>query len=62
MADYPFAALDPECLQVAFDDVRRIMPAGTDPVLLLRSNPDMVLSLVKGKQLIVYDPPTGVHE
>lgn len=35
-------------------DAKRIMP-GCDVVQLLRSNPDMVLSLVKGKNLLPYD-------
>jgi len=37
-------------------DTKRLMPT-LDVAAMLRSNPDMVLSMMKGKHLIVYDPP-----
>ncbi|KAG2492574.1 hypothetical protein HYH03_009235 [Edaphochlamys debaryana] len=46
--------LDVECFEMALEDARRIMP-GMDVNAMLRSNPDMILSLVKGKNMIPYD-------
>ncbi|EFJ50641.1 hypothetical protein VOLCADRAFT_120611 [Volvox carteri f. nagariensis] len=46
--------LDVECFEMALEDARRILP-GTDVTAMLRSNPDIILSLVKGKNLIPYD-------
>ncbi|KXZ47268.1 hypothetical protein GPECTOR_36g120 [Gonium pectorale] len=46
--------LDVECFEMALEDARRIMP-GMDVTAMLRSNPDVILSLVKGKNLIPYD-------
>jgi uncharacterized protein YlzI (FlbEa/FlbD family) len=46
--------LDVADFEAALLDARRLLP-GTDAVALLRSNPDMVLSLIKGKNLIPYD-------
>lgn len=39
---------------MALEDARRIMP-GVDVAAMLRSNPDTILSLFKGKNLIPYD-------
>ncbi|GIL83712.1 hypothetical protein Vretimale_10507 [Volvox reticuliferus] len=50
---YPLV-LDVECFEMALEDAQRIMP-GMDVTAMLRSNPDMILSLVKGKNLIPYD-------
>ncbi|GIL52045.1 hypothetical protein Vafri_8009 [Volvox africanus] len=50
---YPLV-LDVECFEMALEDAQRIMP-GMDVPAMLRSNPDMILSLVKGKNLIPYD-------
>ncbi|GLC45449.1 hypothetical protein PLESTB_000617100 [Pleodorina starrii] len=46
--------LDVECFEMALEDARRIMP-GIDVTAMLRANPDMILSLVKGKNMIPYD-------
>jgi hypothetical protein len=46
--------LDVADFEVALQDAERLMP-GTDVLRLLRSSPDMVLSLIKGKNLIPYD-------
>lgn len=48
--------LCPACVLccAALQDAKRIMP-GIDVAQMLRSNPDMVLSLQKGKNLIPYD-------
>lgn len=50
---YPLV-LDIDNFEMALEDARRIMP-GSDIVQLLRSNPELVLSLVKGKNLLPYD-------
>jgi hypothetical protein len=41
-------------LLLLLQDAARIMP-GIDVTSMLRSNPDMILSLQKGKNLIPYD-------
>jgi hypothetical protein len=41
-------------LLLVLQDAKRIMP-GIDITQMLRSNPDMILSLQKGKNLIPYD-------
>lgn len=46
--------LDVRSLQVALDDARRIMP-GQDVIAMMGANPDLILSLVKGKNLVPYD-------
>lgn len=46
--------LDVECFEMALEDARRIMP-GIDVTQMLRANPDVILSLVKGKNMIPYD-------
>ena len=46
--------LDIDDFERALEDAARIMP-NIDVAKMLRSNPDMVLSLQKGKNLIVYD-------
>ncbi|KAG2446366.1 hypothetical protein HXX76_000952 [Chlamydomonas incerta] len=46
--------LDVECFEMALEDARRIMP-GINVTSMLRNNPDVILSLVKGKNLIPYD-------
>jgi hypothetical protein len=46
--------LDAGDFEAALQDARRLMP-GADVEALLRSNPDLVLSLIKGKNLIPYD-------
>jgi hypothetical protein len=40
------------CMHV--QDSKTLLP-GMDPVQMLRTNPDMVLSLVKGKHMVPYD-------
>jgi hypothetical protein len=42
------------CALLLLQDAARIMP-GIDVTSMLRSNPDMILSLQKGKNLIPYD-------
>jgi hypothetical protein len=39
---------------VVLQDSKTLLP-GMDPVQMLRTNPDMVLSLVKGKHMVPYD-------
>ncbi|WIA10616.1 hypothetical protein OEZ85_010798 [Tetradesmus obliquus] len=46
--------LDVDDFELALEDAKRIMP-GMDITQMLRSNPDMILSLQKGKNLIPYD-------
>ncbi|PNW77033.1 hypothetical protein CHLRE_10g419500v5 [Chlamydomonas reinhardtii] len=46
--------LDVECFEMALEDAKRIMP-GINVTSMLRNNPDVILSLVKGKNLIPYD-------
>ncbi|KAF6259426.1 hypothetical protein COO60DRAFT_1513264 [Scenedesmus sp. NREL 46B-D3] len=46
--------LDVDDFELALEDARRIMP-GIDITKMLRSNPDVILSLQKGKNLIPYD-------
>lgn len=41
-------------VELALEDARRIMP-GQDVVAMMGSNPDLILSLVKGKNLVPYD-------
>jgi hypothetical protein len=48
------SVLDVEDFERALEDARRIMP-GVDVAQMLRQNPDMVLSLQKGNNLIEYD-------
>lgn len=50
---YPLV-LDVEDFEMALADAKRIMPH-IDAQQMLRSNPDMILSLQKGKNLIPYD-------
>ncbi|MEW5301569.1 MAG: hypothetical protein WDW36_004422 [Sanguina aurantia] len=46
--------LDVQSLEVALEDARRMMP-GQDVVAMMGSNPGLILSLVKGKNLVPYD-------
>ena len=46
--------LDYDSFEMAMDDAKRIMP-NQDIAQLLRNDPDMIMSLMKGKNLIVYD-------
>jgi len=48
------AVLDYDSFEMAVEDARRIMP-NRDIAQLLRNDPDMIMSLMKGKNLIVYD-------
>ncbi|KAI8469812.1 MAG: hypothetical protein J3K34DRAFT_422489 [Monoraphidium minutum] len=48
------AVLDVGDFEAALEDAKRLMP-GLDVPAMLRANPDMVLSLMKGKHLITYD-------
>jgi hypothetical protein len=50
---YPLV-LDVDDFEMALADAKRIMPH-IDVQQMLRSNPDMILSLQKGKNLIPYD-------
>lgn len=51
---YSAVCSDRHVLLVLLQDAKRIMP-GMDITQMLRSNPDMILSLQKGKNLIPYD-------
>ena len=46
--------LDYECFEMAMQDAKRIMPQ-SDMTQLLRNDPDVIMSLMKGKSMIVYD-------
>lgn len=46
--------LDVDSFEVALADARRLMP-NVDVVKMLRNEPQMILSLIKGKNLIPYD-------
>ncbi|MEW5319146.1 MAG: hypothetical protein WDW38_010315 [Sanguina aurantia] len=46
--------LDVQSLEVALEDARRMIP-GQDVVAMMGSNPGLILSLVKGKNLVPYD-------
>lgn len=46
--------LDYDGFEMAVADAKRIMP-GMDLPHMLRSNPGMIMGLVKGKNLIPYD-------
>ena len=50
---YPMV-LDYECFEMAMQDAKRIMPQ-SDMTQLLRNDPDVIMSLMKGKSMIVYD-------
>ncbi|KAF8068392.1 hypothetical protein HT031_002081 [Scenedesmus sp. PABB004] len=51
--------LDVDDFELALEDAKRIMPdavrSDADVVALLRRNPELIISLQKGKQLICYD-------
>ncbi|GFH28180.1 uncharacterized protein HaLaN_26625 [Haematococcus lacustris] len=53
VTDYPLV-LDTDCLERALEDCRLLLP-GVDPVVLLRVEPERVVSLVKGRALLPYD-------
>lgn len=48
------AVLDVDDFERALDDARRLMP-GADVAAMLRADPGLVMSLMKGKHLITYD-------
>lgn len=55
------AVLDVDDFERALEDARRMLP-NMDVNSVLRSDPDMILSLQKGKNLIPYDPPYSDEE
>lgn len=48
--------LDVDDFERALEDAKRLMP-GLNVAATLRSDPEIILSFMKGKNLIPYDPP-----